>query len=153
MINFTIWVDADSCPILVRNIISRFSSRLSIPLKYVANHEIPIKKNKLTQMIISENSPDSADNYIVDHININDIVITRDIPLAERLVEKNVTVINDRGTEFTKENIGEYRSIRDFNFQLAQFGITADKSGSYGQKEINKFSNLLDNILQRKIKS
>lgn len=153
MTNFVIWVDADSCPVPVRNIVSRFSQRLEIPVNYVANHEIPVKKNTLTQMIISESTPDAADNYIVEHIHEKDIAITRDIPLAQRLVEKNCTVINDRGTLFTKENIREMRSIRDFNFTLAQYGITGDKSGSYGQKEINKFSNLLDKEIQKKLKN
>lgn len=152
MTDFVIWVDADSCPVAVRNIISRFSQRLEIPVNYVANHEIPIKKHPLNQMIISEATPDAADNYIVEHISEKDIAITRDIPLAQRLVEKNCTVINDRGTLFTKENIREMRSIRDFNFTLAQYGITGDKSGAYGQKEINKFSNLLDKEIQKKLK-
>lgn len=152
MIDFNIWVDADSCPVKVREIIGRFSSRLKIPVFYVANHNIPIYKNNFSKMIISEATADAADNYIVENILNNDIAITRDIPLAQRLVQKNIIVINDRGTLFTKENITELRSIRDFNFSLAQYGITAEKSNTYSQKDLNKFSNLLDKEIQKKIK-
>ena len=94
-----------------------------------------------------------TDNYIVENATEKDLVITRDIPLANRLVEKNISVINDRGTKFTQNNIKELLSIRNFNHELAQIGITGEKVKNYGQKEIAKFSNCLDKELQIKIKN
>lgn len=104
-------------------------------------------------MIIVESVKDGADNYIVENAAENDLVITRDIPLAQRLVEKNIVTLNDRGTVFSSENISYLRSIRDFNYQMAQYGITADKSGTLNQKDINNFSNCLDKELQKKLKN
>ncbi len=151
--DFCIWVDADSCPIQVRNIISKASIRLNLKLYFVANHEIKNLKNALSQMIIVESVKDSADNYIVENAGDNDLVITRDIPLAERLVNKNIVTLNDRGTVFNHENISYLRSIRDFNFQMAQYGITADKTGTLNQKDISNFSNCFDRELQKKLKN
>ena len=107
MIEFSIWVDADSCPIPVKDIIFRFCKRLKLRLTFVANHEIPMPKSELFKMIVCDATPDAADNYIVENALQNDIVITRDIPMASRLIEKNITTINDRGLLFTSENIRE----------------------------------------------
>ena len=82
MIDFSIWVDADSCPIPVKDIIFRFCKRLKLKLIFVANHQIPMPKSELFQMIVCDATPDAADNYIVDNAMQNDIVITRDIPMA-----------------------------------------------------------------------
>ncbi len=150
--NFSIWIDADSCPVQVRNIVSKASIRHKIELFFVANHEIKNLKNDYSKMIIVESIKDSADNYIVENAKADDLVITRDIPLAQRLVEKNIITLNDRGTIFTQENINYLRSIRDFNYQMAQYGITADKTGTLSQKDINNFSNCLDKELQKKIR-
>lgn len=154
---FKIWVDADSCPSEARKIVLRASTRLNIPIFFVANRDIPIKeKDKLNldlfTMIKTPSLPDAADNYIVENASEKDLVITRDIPLANRLVEKNITTINDRGTKFTHENIKELLSIRNFNHELAQIGLQPEKAKNYGTKEISKFSNCLDKELQYKIK-
>ncbi|MBO6101515.1 MAG: DUF188 domain-containing protein, partial [Spirochaetaceae bacterium] len=77
---FRIWIDADSCPVQVRDLTVRFALRLKIPVKFVANHDIPFKKNELFEMIVCENEKDAADNYIVENANPEDLVITRDIP-------------------------------------------------------------------------
>lgn len=155
---FKIWVDADSCPSEARKIILKASTRLNLPIIFVANRDIPIKSKEkintdLFTMIKTPSLPDAADNYIVENATEKDLVITRDIPLANRLVEKNISVINDRGTKFTQNNIKELLSIRNFNHELAQIGITGEKVKNYGQKEIAKFSNCLDKELQIKIKN
>ena len=103
-------------------------------------------------MIIAETSPDAADNIIVERIQPNDIAITRDIPLASRLVEKQITVINDRGTLFTAENIREKLSIRDFNKTLYENGLISEKNSTFGKKELNLFANCLDREIQKKLR-
>lgn len=155
--NFSLWVDADSCPVQVRTIIIKFSLRLKIKSFFVANRKIPLSNHsknskELIKMIRTETFKDAADDYIVEHAEGNDLVITRDIPLASRLIEKEITVINDRGKTFTKENIKEELSIRNFNFELALCGIQSDRIHTYNQKDLNNFSNCLDREIQKKIR-
>ena len=150
--SYTIWVDADSCPTPVRELIIRFAFRLQRKTIFVANREIPIPKQELFQMIVTATTEGAADDYIAEHCHENDFAITRDIPLAARLIEKKLTVINDRGFVFTVENIREKLSIRNFNFDLAQQGIQGDKSSSYGKKELSLFANCFDRELQKKEK-
>lgn len=153
MRNFIIYVDADSCPIGVRDLIIRFSLRNNLSLIYVANHEIPLKKHDNFKMIITNATPDAADNYIVENANEQDIVITRDIPLANRLLEKKVTVINDRGLQFTQENIKEKLSMRNFAMELSQNGIYIERNNTFSKKDLNNFANCFSNILQKKLKN
>lgn len=148
---FSIWIDADSCPVSVRQIIIRFALRLKLQLFFVANHPIPFEQNDSFKMIVTENTPDAADNYIVENIQANDIAITRDIPLASRLVEKKITILNDRGTIYTSENIRERLSLRNFNLELFNNGIMPERTGTFGKKELNLFSNSLDKEIQKKI--
>lgn len=153
---FSIWVDADSCPVPVRELVVKFALRLGLPANFVANREIPLphpaKKSSLIQMIVTDSAEGAADDYIVEHILSQDLAITRDIPLAARLVEKNVTTINDRGNLFSPESIREQVSIRNFNYELAQMGIQPDRTGNFNKKNINDFANCLDRELQRKIR-
>ena len=150
---FSIWVDADSCPTEVRNIIIRFAKRLEIQTTFVANRDISIPQNPIFKMIVTEATQDAADNYIVSNANSNDLVITRDIPLADRLVERNIVTINDRGLVFTRENIKEKLSIRNFNFNLYTNGIISEKTGRFGKKELNDFSNCFDREIQKKLRN
>lgn len=152
MIDFSIWVDADSCPIPVKDIIFRFCKRLSLKLIFVANHEIPMPKSQLFQMIVCDATPDAADNYIVENASQNDIVITRDIPMAARLLEKNITTINDRGLLFTSENIREKLSLRNFNKELYDNGILSEKTSTFSKKDVNNFANCFDREIQKKLK-
>lgn len=153
---FSIWVDADSCPVPVRDLIIRFSLRLNIHVFFVANRIIPLSNNALNsniiEMIVTNTNEGAADDYIVTHSNENDIVITRDIPLASRLLENNVTVINDRGHKFNSNTINEQLSIRNFNLYLAQNGIQSNKTNNYNKNNLNEFANCLDRELQKKIK-
>ena len=149
---FSIWVDADSCPTNVRELLVRFVVRLKIPCNFVANRQIPLPQTKLITMIITENSEGSADDYIVSHVEPNDLVVTRDIPLAARLIEKKITTINDRGKVFSAESIREDLSIRNFNYQLFTMGIQSDKTSKFNKKNLNDFANCLDRELQKKIK-
>ena len=153
---FSIWVDADSCPTDVRELIVRFVVRLKIPCNFVANRQIPLpqysKKTNLITMIITDNSEGSADDFIVSNVEPNDLVITRDIPLAARLIEKKITTINDRGKLFTSESIREDLSIRNFNYQLFTMGIQLDKTNKFNKKNLNDFANCFDKEIQKKIK-
>jgi uncharacterized protein YaiI (UPF0178 family) len=94
----------------------------------------------------------SADNRIVDLARPGDLVLTRDIPLAARLVEADVMVMDDRGRVYTKENIRERLSLRDFMVDLAQSGLGADRIAGYGKRELKLFADCLDRVLARLIR-
>jgi len=156
-----ILVDADSCPRQAREMALRFSHRLKIKIIFAANRRIPlIPDNGLipesgvipesgAQMEICPPGEGAADDRIVALARSGDLAITRDLPLAERLVEAGVAVIDDRGRVFTAENIRERRSVRDFVVNLAENGMDTERIASYGKKELNAFANSLDRELSR----
>lgn len=146
------WVDADSCPVPIRELIQRAAVRNGIKVFFVANRKIPLPDNSLFQMIVTSSKENSADDYIVENAEKNDLVITRDIPLASRLVEKKVDVINDRGTLYTESNIRERLSVRDFMLSLAMNGLKPESTSKLGKKEIHNFANCFDRIVQKKLR-
>ena len=146
------FVDCDSCPSQVREIIVKASERTKTTSFFVANHKIPHGTNAYTHDIIVEEGKDKADDYIVDHATEHDIAVTRDILLAERLVEKKVAVVNDRGTQFTAENIRERVSIRNYMLELAQSGLKTEEVSTFGKKELYQFANAFDALVTRKLK-
>lgn len=147
-----IWIDADSCPKPVREIVERAAKRESLPLIYTANRNIPMEENELFSMVITEATDQSADLYIVENTDIEDLVITRDIPLADELVEKGVTVLNDRGILYTKENIKERLSVRNFMYELREFGGGVERHSAFGPKEKQAFANAFDRQLRKMLK-
>jgi len=147
-----ILVDADSCPQKTREIILRCASRLRIQAVFAANRPIPGIGEPGTVMEICEASEGSADRRIVELAKAGDLVITRDIPLAQKLVDLKVAVINDRGREFTAENIREMLSLRNFAVGLADNGMEIERIASYGKKDIKKFADSLDRILTKMVK-
>jgi len=152
-----IYVDADSCPREARDMLLRFSSRRGIRSVFVANRLIPgieipgIEKahDEFALMELCPKGEGAADDRIVALACPGDLAITRDLPLAERLVEKGITVIDDRGRTFTRENIRERRSLRDFTVSLAHNGMETERTRGYGKKELNAFANSLDRELSR----
>lgn len=141
MFSFTIWIDGDSCPLLVKNFVIDYAKPKELKVTFVANREISIPKNSsIFKMIVCEKKDGAADDYIYENIQENDVVITRDIPFAARLVEKKIFVMNDRGTVFTKDNIRERLSERNFNLNLAQIGLVNNSKKTYSQKELKKFA-------------
>ena len=149
----TFWVDADSCPRLVRTYLVDYALKLQLKINFVANKKIPChNEHEFFSMIVTESESQAADNYIADYAAEKDIVITRDILLADRLVEKKITVLNDRGTLWTKENVKERKSERDFSMQLTMIGLGGDKKNSYSKKEFAAFANCFDREIHRLIK-
>lgn len=147
-----IWVDADSCPLLVRNHVTEYGHKKGIKVFFVANKNISCDFPDLFTMIITDAQKDSADNYIFEHAQSGtDLVITRDIVFADRLVQKGLLAINDRGTEFTKEIIKERLSERDFNLQLVQLGLSKPYHEGYDKKKFEKFCNCLDRVVIRNL--
>ncbi|WP_184748120.1 YaiI/YqxD family protein [Spirochaeta isovalerica] len=147
-----VWVDADSCPRPVREIVERAAKRESIPLIYTANRPIPMEENELFSMVVTESKDQSADLYIVDNVRGDDLVITRDIPLADQLVEKDIAVLNDRGVLYTRENIKERLSVRNFMYELREYGGGVERHSAFGPKEKQAFANAFDRQLRIMLK-
>ena len=145
-----IWIDADSCPLKVRNHVVDYAAKKNITVYFVANKNIECQSKNPFKMIITDSQKDAADNYIFDHTTAgSDLVITKDIVFADKLITKGVCTINDRGTEFTKEIIKERLSERDFNLQLVQMGLSKPYHEGYDQKKFEKFANCLDRVIIR----
>ena len=143
-----VWIDADSFPTLLKNFILEYAEKNYLEIIFVANKPIKSDKQNFT-MILAENSKDSADNIIFENITEKDIAITRDILLAERLVQKNIKTINDRGTYFSKENIKKKVEERNYDFNLAQLGFSGSKEKNYGMKELKKFRECFEKTLKK----
>jgi len=144
-----LWIDADSCPRAARDLVCKTGKRLGLPVRFVANHPIPGTDGLPFEMVLTEASADAADDYIVENSEPGDLVVTRDIPLAKRLVDRSIPVINDRGVVYTERNINERLSMRNLMLDLYKNGIAPDRTGTYGKKELNEFANALDREVQR----
>ena len=149
----TFFVDADSCPVRIREIICKTALRLHIHAVFVANRCIPIPKNPYCRSVVTAAEDQAADRYIVDNAIQGDMVITRDIPLAQQLVAAQIRVLNDRGTVYTAENIKERLSIRNFMYELCASGLEPERTSSFGKKEIMAFAQAFDREIQRLLRS
>lgn len=147
-----IWIDADSCPSLVRNHAVKMGNKLNFKVVFVANKNIPCTEKAPFEMIICNEAKDAADNYIFDNSKEKDLVITRDIVFADRLVTKGICTINDRGTVFTKENVKELLSTRDFDLQLANCGLVKHYNEGYDKKKFAMFANSFDKVIHQLLK-
>lgn len=144
-----IWIDADSCPLKVRNHTTKYAEKLNIKVTFVANKKIEATWGYPFEMIVCPSEKDAADDYILSNVQPFDLVITKDIVFASKLVEKDISAINDRGTSFTKENIKELLSERDFNLQLSSIGLSKHHNEGYDEKKFKKFSDCLDRTIKK----
>lgn len=149
----TLFVDADSCPVRIREIICKTAQRLRVSAVFVANRIIPIPRNAYCSSVVTAAESQAADSFIVSNAVSGDIVITRDIPLAQQLVEAHVQVINDRGSVYTAENIRERLSIRNFMYKLHANGLAPERTKTFGKKEVMDFAHALDRETQRILKN
>ncbi len=149
-----IWVDADAAPRAVKDIVARAALRLELPTFLVANQRLYTPaNNRFVESVTVSGGPDIADDYIAEHAEPGDLAVTADIPLAARLVEKGVTAIDPRGTEYSEQNIGERLSIRDFMDQLRSTGVDTGGPSAYGTKEKRAFAGTFDRVLTRLVRA
>jgi uncharacterized protein YaiI (UPF0178 family) len=147
-----ILVDADSCPREVRALVMRAAERTGVPAVFAANRPIPGIAGPLARMELCPPGEGKADDRIVELAESGDVVLTRDIPLARRIVEAGLTVLDDRGGVYTEENIRERLSLRDFTLNLVQNGLDFERSNSYGKRELKKFADSFDRLLAKLMK-
>ena len=153
MFSFKVLVDADSCPKKVREHIALSAARQEFKAVFAANREIVVgQKSAWCSCVVCVSEKDSADNYLFAEAEENDIVVTRDIPFAARLVEKGLCVMNDRGFVFTKYNIQDKLMERAFNMNLSEIGFASkNKKTYYGDKEFAKFSACFDTEVEKRL--
>ena len=123
-------------------------NKLGLCVVFAANKKIgcdPAAGN--FEMAVCDSGKDAADNYIFEHCQSGDLVITRDIVFAGRLVERGICTIHDRGTEFTSEIIKERLSISDFDRQLAEIGLVKHFHEGYDKKKFAEFANSFDKVI------
>ena len=148
MIN-KIWVDADACPRTVKDILFRAAKRLELEVTLVANQPVPVPKSKFVNAIQVGSGFDVADNYIVQHANAGDLIITADIPLAAELVEKDCVVLNPRGELYSADNIRERLNMRDFMDTLRSSGVDTGGPPALNQTDSRNFANQLDGMVTK----
>ena len=145
-----IWIDADAAPNDVKSIVARAALRLEIETSLVANQRLQTPANNpFVNSVRVEGGPDVADDHIAEHAEPGDLAITADIPLASRLVEKGVRTMDPRGTEYSKENIGERLSVRDFMDQLRSTGVETGGPPAWGQKDKQAFAATFDRVVTK----
>ena len=142
-------VDADSFPGKANDLLLKVAAKKALKVIYVANRDIPFSiQSPLFQMIVCPSKAGAADDYIADNALGSDIIATRDIPLAARLVEKGCHVINDRGIHFDKKTVEKRLKERNLSMQMQALGLHKGYSHeNYGGKELDAFGKCLDTLL------
>jgi uncharacterized protein YaiI (UPF0178 family) len=144
-----IWVDADACPGVIKEILYRAVERVGVPLTLVANQPLSTPPSRLVKSVQVARGFDQADNYIVERLDSGDLVITADIPLAADAIAKGAHVINPRGEQYTTENIRQRLAMRDFMEQMRSSGEVTGGPPPLGQQDRQIFANALDRLLTR----
>jgi uncharacterized protein YaiI (UPF0178 family) len=149
MRKITIWVDADACPAAAKEILFRASERTKTEMTLVANRPLRTPPSNLITTLVVPPGDDVADHYIVERIQQHDLVITSDIPLAAEVIEKDCHALNPRGQLYTKENIADRLSMRDFMDNLRANGMDTGGPPPLNKKDLQTFANALDRLLTR----
>ena len=142
-----IWVDADACPRVIKEILYRAANRVKLGMTLVANHSLQVPPSALIKSVQVSSGFDVADNYIVQHCEPGDLVITADIPLAAEIVDKGATAINPRGERYTTENIRQRLAMRDFMEQMRNSGEASGGPPPLDNSDKQAFANALDRLL------
>lgn len=143
-----IWVDADACPKIIKDILFRAAIRTETAIIFVSNHALSTPSSPfITKMQVLAGF-DVADNKIIENIQPNDLVITSDIPLAAAIIDKGAIALNPRGDLYTSANIKERLSIRNFSTDLRGSGVKTGGPSALSKKEIQHFANELSKHLE-----
>jgi len=142
-----IWVDADACPGVVKDILYRVAERRQLHLTLVANQMLRTPPSPWIRAVQVPGGFDVADAEIVARVSSGDVVITADIPLAASALDKGAHVIDPRGERFTADNIRERLSMRSFMDELRSSGVNTGGPPPFGQADRQAFANALDRLL------
>lgn len=143
-----LYVDGDAFPNLLKPILFRAIERLRLETYVIANKKINIGQSKQIHYIVVNTGADEADNKIVELLNKDDLVITADIPLANRVIEKKAHAIDHRGEIYTEDNIKQYLAIRNLMQEIRDSGEMTKGPSAFNQKDCQNFANSLNKFLQ-----
>jgi len=148
-----IWIDADACPKPVKDIVFKAAMKRELKTILVANQVIAHPKSPFIQMIKVGAGFDVADNYIVQHVQLQDIVVTADIPLADLVVKKGAYAIEPRGRLLTQDTIAERVSTRNLMESLRSIGEVRGGPASFSAADSQAFANGFDKLITQIMKS
>jgi len=144
-----IWVDADACPRVIKEILYRAAERVRVRLTLIANQPLWAPRSEFIDTMKVPSGFDVADGRILELVEPDDLVITADIPLAAEVVEKGAHALSPRGELYTEENIRERLAVRNLMDQLRNEGVVTGGPSSLGQSDRQAFANQLDRLLTR----
>ena len=144
-----IWVDADACPKVVKEILYRAAERAKISLTLVANQPLKVPASRYIKTVQVSTGFDVADNEIVEMLQTGDLVITADIPLASEVIEKGGHALNPRGEFYTPDSIKQILTMRNFMDELRGSGVNTGGPSTLSQGDRQSFANELDRFLTR----
>ena len=144
-----IWVDADACPAVIKDILYRVAERTHIPVTLVANQLLRVPGSKFVRSVQVPSGADVADAEIVARMNPGDLVVTGDIPLAAQVLEKGGYALNPRGDFYTKDTIAQQLTMRAFMEELRSGGVDTGGPAAFSQADRQQFANALDRHLAR----
>jgi uncharacterized protein YaiI (UPF0178 family) len=145
----TLFIDGDAFPNLLKPIVLRSIERLHIPAKVIANKRINLGRSSHIEYIIVEQGADEADHRIVELCQKGDLVITADIPLADRIVSKEAHAIDHRGELYSVENIKQYLAMRNLMESIRESGEMTGGPKPFGQKDAHAFANQFNAFLAK----
>lgn len=144
-----IWVDADACPGVIKEILFRVAERTQIHVTLVANQLLRVPGSKFIRALQVPGGFDVADAEIVARVQPNDLVVTGDIPLAAQVLEKGGHALNPRGDFYTKDTIAQQLTMRAFMEELRSSGVDTGGPSAFSQADRQNFANALDRHLAR----
>ena len=144
-----IWVDADACPVVIKEIIFRAAERLQISTTLVANQMLRTPPSRFIRAIQVPSGFDVADAHIVEQLAAGDLVITADIPLASLVIERGAHALNPRGELYTTANIREILTMRNFMEELRGAGVETGGPAAFSLADRQSFANQLDRFLAK----
>ena len=144
-----IWVDADACPNVIKEVLYRAANRKQLSLTLVANHDIRTPASPHIDSVRVKPGFDVADNYIAQQVSENDLVITADIPLAAAVIEKGALALNPRGELYTENDIQQRLTMRNFMEEMRSAGQITGGPAAISQSDRREFANQLDRILAK----
>lgn len=147
-----VWVDADACPVVIKEILFRAAERAQVHVTLVANQWLRTPASRYIRALQVQGGYDVADSAIVERLQPGDLVVTQDIPLAARVIEKGGLAINPRGERYTPDNIAERLSMRNFMEELRGAGVQTGGPAGFHARDRQAFANALDRWLAQRPK-
>jgi len=148
----TLFIDGDAFPNLLKPIVTKAIERLKLKTYVIANKKINIGKSRYIEYLVVDQGADEADHKIVEMTEEGDLVITADIPLADRIITKNAHAIDHRGELYSVDNIKQYLTMRNFMQEMRDAGEITGGPKAFGQKDAREFANQLNAFLGKRFK-